>query len=32
MALKTPQEYIDDLRVLAGEINLYMLGEKSKIM
>lgn len=28
MALKTPQEYIDDLRVLAGEINLYMLGEK----
>lgn len=28
MSLKSPQEYIDDLRALAGEIDVYMFGEK----
>ncbi|KUG04226.1 4-hydroxybutanoyl-coa dehydratase / vinylacetyl-coa delta-isomerase [hydrocarbon metagenome] len=28
MTLKKPQEYIDDLRAMAGEIDVYMFGEK----
>ncbi len=28
MTLKKPQEYIDDLRAMAGDINVYMFGEK----